>query len=444
MVLTRRQRASVTSEDDSVSHDEHGVDEQTQQRTIQPKSAVEVAKAESTFKKFFRRLITGCIMFIVLIFFLYGGPTYLMLMILLLQIFVFRELVNIRYSRYQLERRKSLDGTSSVQSYSGGLDIPLFRTLQVGWFLAALIFTYGDFVRKFAIENEEMAWMREYMFYNNICSFGLLSLLIVLSIVTLRPDSLRYQMGHLVWTMGVLLLVCGLVAKAPYMAHLGPFWFFFPAWLVINNDVWAYVCGMTLGKKILNRPFLPSLSPNKTWEGYIGAGVLTVIVAFYSSDFLSRFDWAICPSTSISFVYHPVETCEISDVFLVTDIPMPSFLVSVSGGLLSDTMALKPVQIHSLAIALFASTVAPFGGFLASAIKRANNAKDFDSVIPGHGGFTDRMDCQMLMCMFVWVYYKTFVDAYQSPAQIVLGDALRLPIEDRKMLYAELAKSFGL
>eukprot|EP00540_Astrosyne_radiata_P022519 CAMPEP_0116823942 /NCGR_PEP_ID=MMETSP0418-20121206/1120_1 /TAXON_ID=1158023 /ORGANISM="Astrosyne radiata, Strain 13vi08-1A" /LENGTH=142 /DNA_ID=CAMNT_0004452255 /DNA_START=125 /DNA_END=553 /DNA_ORIENTATION=- len=68
-----------------------------------------------------------------------------------------------------------------------------------------------------------------------------------------------------------------------------------------------------------------------------------------------------------------------------------------------------PVQFHALLLALFASVVAPFGGFLASAIKRAYGVKDFDSIIPGHGGVMDRMDCQFLMALCTWVHFNTFV-----------------------------------
>jgi phosphatidate cytidylyltransferase len=46
-------------------------------------------------------------------------------------------------------------------------------------------------------------------------------------------------------------------------------------------------------------------------------------------------------------------------------------------------------------MACFASLVAPFGGFFASGFKRAFNIKDFGDSIPGHGGMTDRMDCQL-------------------------------------------------
>ena len=53
--------------------------------------------------------------------------------------------------------------------------------------------------------------------------------------------------------------------------------------------------------------------------------------------------------------------------------------------------------------------VAPFGGFLASAIKRAYSIKDFDSLIPGHGGVTDRVDCEFIMALFVYIYHKTFI-----------------------------------
>ena len=45
-------------------------------------------------------------------------------------------------------------------------------------------------------------------------------------------------------------------------------------------------------------------------------------------------------------------------------------------------------------MSIFASLVAPFGGFFASGFKRAFDIKDFGHSIPGHGGMTDRMDCQ--------------------------------------------------
>ena len=59
-----------------------------------------------------------------------------------------------------------------------------------------------------------------------------------------------------------------------------------------------------------------------------------------------------------------------------------------------DTISYAPYQLHLLLLACFASLVAPFGGFFASGFKRAFNIKDFGHSIPGHGGMTDRMDCQ--------------------------------------------------
>ena len=75
-----------------------------------------------------------------------------------------------------------------------------------------------------------------------------------------------------------------------------------------------------------------------------------------------------------------------------------------------------PVQFHSFVIALFASTLAPFGGFLASGFKRAFKIKDFGNTIPGHGGFTDRFDCQVMMAMFTFVYVSIIV--FKQPASV--------------------------
>ena len=68
--------------------------------------------------------------------------------------------------------------------------------------------------------------------------------------------------------------------------------------------------------------------------------------------------------------------------------------VLIQGGNIDMTISYAPYQLHLLLLACFASLVAPFGGFFASGFKRAFNIKDFGHSIPGHGGMTDRMDCQ--------------------------------------------------
>eukprot|EP00525_Craspedostauros_australis_P004374 CAMPEP_0198113734 /NCGR_PEP_ID=MMETSP1442-20131203/5332_1 /TAXON_ID= /ORGANISM="Craspedostauros australis, Strain CCMP3328" /LENGTH=232 /DNA_ID=CAMNT_0043770905 /DNA_START=32 /DNA_END=730 /DNA_ORIENTATION=- len=102
-----------------------------------------------------------------------------------------------------------------------------------------------------------------------------------------------------------------------------------------------------------------------------------------------------------------------------------------------------PVQIHALWLALFASLVAPFGGFLASAIKRAYGIKDFDSIIPGHGGLMDRVDCQFLMALCTWVHYNTFVKlaTVSVPKLIYMYSLLSQP--EQSQFLVDLVKAEG-
>lgn len=55
------------------------------------------------------------------------------------------------------------------------------------------------------------------------------------------------------------------------------------------------------------------------------------------------------------------------------------------------------MHFHTIFLGIFASLLAPLGGLFASGFKRALKLKDFANLIPGHGGITDRMDCQILM-----------------------------------------------
>ena len=42
---------------------------------------------------------------------------------------------------------------------------------------------------------------------------------------------------------------------------------------------------------------LIQLSPKKTWEGFIGGCLTTVVASWYLSGFLSRYKWMTCPRT---------------------------------------------------------------------------------------------------------------------------------------------------
>jgi phosphatidate cytidylyltransferase len=70
----------------------------------------------------------------------------------------------------------------------------------------------------------------------------------------------------------------------------GMIWFVLPASLVIFNDIFAYLVGITFG-----RTQLIKISPKKTVEGFVGAWVLTIIFGVALVNVLMRYDYFICP-----------------------------------------------------------------------------------------------------------------------------------------------------
>lgn len=82
------------------------------------------------------------------------------------------------------------------------------------------------------------------------------------------------------------------------------------------------------------------------------------------------------------------------------------------------------MQFHTLVLATFASLIAPFGGFFASGLKRTFKIKDFGDSIPGHGGMTDRMDCQFIMGFFAYMYYHSFIAMNKANLGTVMETAI--------------------
>jgi phosphatidate cytidylyltransferase len=115
--------------------------------------------------------------------------------------------------------------------------------------------------------------------------------------------------------------------------------------LVGCNDTFAYVFGVLLGKHKL----APTVSPKKTWEGFIGGLVFTAIGGALAFRYLLEFDARI------------------------------GAVVGIMG--------------------VITATV---GDLIESAIKRDLAIKDMGTLLPGHGGMLDRIDSALLTAPALW------------------------------------------
>ena len=99
-------------------------------------------------------------------------------------------------------------------------------------------------------------------------------------------------------------------------------------------------------------------------------------------------------------------------------------------------------QLHAVVMAMFASIIAPFGGFFASGFKRGFKIKDFGDSIPGHGGATDRFDCQFIMGSIAFFYYSSFIATHHTTVGGVIEAAITgLTYEEQFEVVQILAKN---
>jgi phosphatidate cytidylyltransferase len=126
-----------------------------------------------------------------------------------------------------------------------------------------------------------------YMRYHTWVSFSLYALLFVMSVLSLKKGYYKYQMGQFTWTIVTLGLIVFQMKYILINIFNGLVWLVLPASLVVCNDCFAFFCGKMFGKKFIKTPFL-SLSPNKTWEGFIGAFLCTICFGFFYSALLAK------------------------------------------------------------------------------------------------------------------------------------------------------------
>jgi phosphatidate cytidylyltransferase len=180
----------------------------------------------------------------------------------------------------------------------------------------------------------------------------LLTSAIVLSLVwlVLRPQKEGVFLGW-VWAIAGILYVGWLLSfLVGLRLDAGRNWVFFALFTTFGSDTIAFFVGRALGRHRL----APSISPNKTWEGAIG-GVFGAII-----------------------------------VSLLFTLPTPLNLPLSYG--------------QAILLGLLVSVFGQFGDLVESLLKRNMGVKESGNMVPGHGGFLDRMDSVVFAGIVVYLY----------------------------------------
>ncbi|KAF3556433.1 hypothetical protein F2Q69_00013952 [Brassica cretica] len=351
----------------------------------------------------------------------YMGHLYITAMVLVIQIFMAKELFNLL--------RKAPEDKC----------LPGIKHLNWHFFFTAMLFVYGRILSQRlanTVTADQFLYRLAKMGHDPLLSSDTLIEYIagfMWFILTLKKKMYKYQFGQYAWTHMILIVVFTQSSFTVANIFEGIFWFLLPASLIIINDIFAYIFGFFFGRTPLIK-----LSPKKTWEGFVGASVTTIISAFFLANIMGRFPWLTCPRQDLSTGWLQ---CDADPLFKPEPFTLPAW---IPGWFPWKEMEVLPVQWHALCLGLFASIIAPFGGFFASGFKRAFKIKDFGDSIPGHGGITDRMDCQMVMAVFAYIYLQSFIVSQSVSVDKILDQILtNLTLEEQQALFTRLGQMIG-
>ncbi|XP_021671226.2 phosphatidate cytidylyltransferase 1-like isoform X2 [Hevea brasiliensis] len=347
----------------------------------------------------------------------YMGHLSITAMVVVIQIFMAKELFNLLRKAHE-DRH-----------------LPGFRLLNWHFFFTAMLFVYGRILSQ-RLVNTVTSDKFLYQLVNSLIKYHMVICYFLYIagfmwfILTLKKKMYKYQFGQYAWTHMILIVVFTQSSFTVANIFEGIFWFLLPATLIVINDIFAYIFGFFFGRTPLIK-----LSPKKTWEGFIGASITTMISAFVLANIMGRFQWLTCPRKDLLSGWLQ---CDPGPLFKPEYFTLPAW---VPKWFPWKEISILPVQWHALLLGLFASIIAPFGGFFASGFKRAFKIKDFGDSIPGHGGITDRMDCQMVMAVFAYIYHQSFVVPQSISVEIILDQILtNLTFEEQHALYTKLGE----
>lgn len=368
------------------------------------------APLSARLASFKTRLITTFIMIFGFLLIIAAGHLYCCLLVLFINICIFYEIISLKRNEHRDQK------------------LPFFFIINWYFFALTEVFVTATFLkdRGFLQENDYVAFLYNYSF---LLSFILYVIGICLFVMSLKKGQYRYQFRIFGWTHITCLLVVTQSTTIIINIYNGLIWFLLPASLVIVNDCFAYLFGVFLGRTPLIK-----ISPNKTWEGFIGGLFSTILWAYIFSHFLAQFEYMVCPQNSFTLSPFTSLTCNSGELLVRKVRELPWIFSYVGLPYINATS----LEFHSMVLGFFAGFIAPFGGFFASGVKRAFKIKDFGNSIPGHGGMTDRMDCQLMMGMFTCVWVQSIVIRQAPTVAHLMAQVLKMNEEQQLELLLQL------
>ncbi|HLT87687.1 MAG TPA: phosphatidate cytidylyltransferase [Sphingobacterium sp.] len=188
----------------------------------------------------------------------------------------------------------------------------------------------------------------------SILSFGIIAVLLLYIAALFRKTAhpiqdVAYSLFGLIYAAIPFIFFMGLgFVEDTYNPYI-PLGFLILLW---TNDTGAYLAGRSMGR----RKLFERISPNKTWEGFIGGVVMAVVAGFILSHYFGVF-------------------------------PLWSW------------------GCMALIIGVFGT----FGDLVESMLKRNLGVKDSGNILPGHGGLLDRFDGLLMAAPLVYLFLKNIL-----------------------------------
>lgn len=169
--------------------------------------------------------------------------------------------------------------------------------------------------------------------------------------LALRPNRGKSPSSDVAWTVLGVAWIGGGGAGAVSILTLDDGVMLLIAYVLITalDDIGGYFAGTRFGKHKL----APSISPAKSWEGWVGG-----------------------------------------------------FLASLAGGLFFAFLLESLDPLDGLAVGAISGLLAPIGDLTESMAKREIGIKDSGRLLPGHGGLLDRLDAILFCAPAVYLYLR--------------------------------------